>query len=252
MERMMNVAILLQLQRAEEVLVELAPVAHAQIAALYGIFHGPAQLGGALGLGHLHLDGADAVAERKEVLRRLDRHVRVGRVVFVHAAVEDGGDAELARARQDAHGTEIAERRHERDLVAHVHVQRLGELAPDRETGVHGGTSDGVLDGGVDVGAAEGEIGALQIRLAAGAEPDHFVGRKARQLFGVFEVVELADLDVVDQLDHVADRSRVDAAHEHAGRGGGRRGHRFAAHDRRRGGNAGDEPHAVRALRPSR
>ena len=61
----------------------------------------------------------------------VERHVGVRRVVLVHAAVEDGGDAELARSRQDAHRPQIAERRDERDLVADVDVQRLGELAAD-------------------------------------------------------------------------------------------------------------------------
>ncbi len=35
--------------------------------------------------------------------------------------------SELAAAREDAHRAEIAERRDERDLVAHVDMKRLGE-----------------------------------------------------------------------------------------------------------------------------
>ena len=74
--------------------------------------------------------------EVEKLLRDVERHVGVARVVLVHAAVEDGGDAELAAARHDAHRAEIAERRDERDLVADVDVQRLGELAPEHDARV--------------------------------------------------------------------------------------------------------------------
>ena len=64
------------------------------------------------------------------------------------------------------------------------------------------------------------------------------------------QVLELSDLDVLHQVDHGADRVRVDPAQHHA-RGVGRaRGHGLAAGHRRRRANTGDQPYVVENAAP--
>ena len=62
----------------------------------------------------------------------------------------------------------------------------------------------------------------------------------------MLEVLELADLDVLDQIDDVADRVRIDAAHERRRRCSTELDAIASPRDHgRRRGHAGHEPHVV-------
>ena len=138
MERMMNVAIFSSFSAEKRFLfISRQSRTRRSRAALTAAATTGVNCVGALGVLHLHVDLADLpVASRSTPARRRACDVHVARVVLVHAAVEDRGDAELLRARHHAHRAEIAERRDERDLVADVDVERLRELAPDDDAGV--------------------------------------------------------------------------------------------------------------------
>src|SRR5580692_8176188 len=98
-------------------------------------------------------------------------------------------------------------------------MQGLGELATDDETGAQRRSRiDDRANGGIEIIVPEWrKVAPLEVALAPRAEADDLVGRKVPEFFGVFEVFELADLDVVHELDDAADGGRIDATDDDAG-----------------------------------
>ena len=90
-------------------------------------------LGGAVDVLDLELDAHHLIAATDELLRVAQRRVHQPAVVFVEAAIEDTGDAELARARcarLRAPGIEVdvRERHDDRDVIADLRLELVGEL----------------------------------------------------------------------------------------------------------------------------
>ena len=201
----------LELQRAEEVLVDLAPVADdaARGRSTAATTRGRQPVG-ALGVVDLHLDRRDLARRRRSSsrprrasCRRASRRTRTCRCRRSPAI------RYLRVLRHHAHGAEIAERRDERHLVADVDVERLRELAARRRGPVEeAGASRTARTAGSRSSPSGGRSGPFSVLLAAGPDADHLVWRDVAQELGVLEVGELvldADrrLDVLAQIDDV-------------------------------------------------
>ena len=143
-ERMMNVANRLELQSREQVLVDLAPIAHAQcrgapIASRDDLRHerSPRRCSASstfMSIALIFLGPCPRSTPAPKSMRRID--VRSRRIRTSHcrrlAAMRT-----LPGARHDAHRSEVSKRGYQRDLVADVDVERLCELTPDDEPGAH-------------------------------------------------------------------------------------------------------------------
>ena len=83
-------------------------------------------------------------------------------------------------------------------------MQRLGELAPDDEARAQRRrVEDAARTAGSRSSPSGGQLGALGVLLAAGADADDLVGRDVAEQLGVLEVRELV-LDLDRRLDVLA------------------------------------------------
>jgi hypothetical protein len=110
-------------------------------------------------------------------------------------------------------------------------VQRLGEFAADDDAGLRA-RDDDVLHGRVHLFEERLEVRAFEIQLAARAQTDRLFWPEPLEQLRLLEVLELADLQILNQVDDAANAARVHAAQEHTGGVGGARGHGFSAHER--------------------
>ena len=86
-----------------------------------------------VGIGGEHLDRGDVVVAVEIGLRFRQRHEHEARVIFRHADLEHRGDLVGLDARRRAHRGHRALRRHQRDAVAGMQRQLIGEPAADRD-----------------------------------------------------------------------------------------------------------------------
>ena len=85
----------------------------------------------AVGIVGIDLDRGDVAGAVEIGLRLLQRHEHEGVVVFRHADLEHRGDLVDLDARRGAHRRHRAARRHQRDVVARVQRELIGEPAAD-------------------------------------------------------------------------------------------------------------------------
>src|SRR5262249_15351682 len=122
----------LDLERAEEGAVALAPIDHEDRPA-GGLAHLAAELIDPIGIGGVDLDAVDAFAAVEIGLRLGQRHEYDTEVVFGHAYLEHRGGVVRLDARGRAHGGDRAARRDHGYAVASVHRELLSEAPADRE-----------------------------------------------------------------------------------------------------------------------
>ena len=93
--------------------------------------HGRHLLGHRLRVGHQHLQHVDRIALVEEALGVRQRHEDHAAVVLRHAHLEDGQHLVGLDARRRAERRRGAARRHQRDGIADVDAQRVGEPRAD-------------------------------------------------------------------------------------------------------------------------
>src|SRR2546428_2878397 len=125
---------LLQLERREQVFVELHPVARP-VGEADRVLD---RLGDAVrseDVRDLHLDAGYRVADVEELLRLLDRHVDQRRIVLVHPGFEHADHTEAPHLREHAQGADGADRRDDVQPIAHEGAQPQRQLLADDDAG---------------------------------------------------------------------------------------------------------------------
>ncbi len=120
----------LDLQRIEEGRIALPPVDQKhRPPGRFG--HALAEGVDLVGIGGEHLDRGHVIVAVEIGLRLRQRHEHEGRVIFRHADLEHRGDLVGLDARRRAHRGHRALRRDQRDAVAGMQRQLIGEPAAD-------------------------------------------------------------------------------------------------------------------------